>query len=480
MARDTYSAAIESMEVPLEPLQSSLTIERAECQLELQEYHAALQDLCGVCSSAVFTNLDEILQTRTNRLIARVHYALRHYKDALAVLRELSDSVESCQDFERTRARLLEAKTGNYPWTELRQRSLVPDMFFLDVADYLGPVLPSTAPDEGHSSCRRRRLVTTRAVQPGEILLVVKARASDFMDPQAKHLTLGFDVMNEPPVFPDTYVQILHASSHRLIFIHRLSLSHTVLRQAERDPEWAAELSQMYAGPAYEDSESTASPPGSGGASVSPAVTMMGHFTLSEHSIHRPVDPARVEGICINNSTILSAPLCRRVSPLVDGSAFPTAERQQGVALFSAVAHSVRHACRSNSCRSQIGDILVITASTYIPAGGEVNVAYVSPYQPYSYREKRLRQYNMSCDCAVCQADRFELNQGNTPGVLTWCSRRYRELSEQLPTTPPHQLTQTEQEIYDLLREVEGIHAHCRRFRPLTRQYPGVLPHFSL
>ena len=204
MARDTYSSAIESMEPPTELQQSSLMIERAACQLELQEYRAALQDLYSVCSSAAFPSLDQVLQIRTKRLIARVHYALRHYKDAMAVTRELSDSVESRQDFGRTRTRLLEAQTGDYPWIELRRRSLAQDTFFLDVADCLGPVMPSTVPDDGHGTGRKRRLITTRAAQPGEILLVVKAKASDFLDRQATHLTLGFDLVNEPPVFPDT------------------------------------------------------------------------------------------------------------------------------------------------------------------------------------------------------------------------------------------------------------------------------------
>lgn len=229
----------------------------------------------------------------------------------------------------------------------------------------------------------------------------------------------------------------------------------------------------MYAGPAYEDTESTIPPPSSDDASVSTTITMVRQCTRSEHSTHRPVDPARVEAICINNSTILGAPLCRN-SLLFDGSTSPKAERQQGVALFSAVAHSVRHACRSNSCRSQIGDVLVITASTHIPASGEVNVAYVSPYQPYSYREKRLRHYNMSCDCLVCQADRFELNQGHISWALSYCSNRCQELSEQLLTTSPHELLQIEQEIHGLLREVEGVYAQFRRFRPLTRTYPDV------
>ena len=200
---------------------------------------------------------------------------------------------------------------------------------------------------------------------------------------------------------------------------------------------------------------------------------MVRQLTRSEHSTHRPVDPARVEAICVNNSTVLTAPL-RQNFPLVDGSTSPKAEQQQGVALFSAVAHSIRHACRSNSCRSQIGDVLVITASTHIPASGEANVAYVSPYQPYSYREKRLRQYNMSCYCHICQADLFELNQGHISGALSCCSSRYQKLSEQLPTTPSHELLQIEQEIQGLLREVEGVYAQFRRFRPLTCTYPDV------
>ena len=262
--------------------------------------------------------------------------------------------------------------------------------------------------------------------------------------------------------------------------MHRLSLSHAVLRQAERDPEWATELSQMYAGPAYEDAESTESPPGTDIAPVFPTLTTIRQFTPSERSTLWPLDPARVEAICVNNNTLFSAPSWRKVSPLVDDPVSPKAERQQGVALFSAVAHSIRHACRSNSCRSQIGDVLVITASTYIPAGAEVNVAYVSPFQPYSDREKRLRQYNMSCDCPVCQADRFELNRGNMSEVLSYCSSRYQELSKHLPTIPPHELLQTEQEIYDLLHTVEGVYAQFRRFRPLTRKYPDALPRFSL
>ena len=203
MARDAYSSAIESME-PLIELQSSLMIERAACQLELQEYYAALQDLYSVRSSAAFPSLGEALQTQTKHLIAKIQYALRHYEDAIAVIVELSDSVESRQDFERTQTRLLEAKTGDYPWIELRRLSLAPDTFFLDVADYIGPVMSSTVPDDGHGSGRKRRLTTTRVAQPGEILLVVKAKASDFVDLQAAYLTLGVDLMNEPPVFPDT------------------------------------------------------------------------------------------------------------------------------------------------------------------------------------------------------------------------------------------------------------------------------------
>lgn len=98
MARDTYTSAVECMGLSTEPLQSSLMIERAACQLELLEYHAALQDLYSVCSSAAFTSLDETHRSRTKCLIARVHYALRHYNDALAVIHELPDSVESRQD----------------------------------------------------------------------------------------------------------------------------------------------------------------------------------------------------------------------------------------------------------------------------------------------------------------------------------------------------------------------------------------------
>lgn len=262
--------------------------------------------------------------------------------------------------------------------------------------------------------------------------------------------------------------------------MHRLSLSHTVLRQAERDPEWATELSQMYAGPTYEDAERIESPSGTDIASVSPTLTTPRQFAPCEYSTLWPLDPARVEGICVNNNTLLSAPSWRKVPPLVDDPVSPKAERQQGVALFSAVAHSIRHACRSNSCRSQIGDVLVITASTYIPASAEVNVAYVPPYQPYSDREKRLQQYNMFCDCPVCQADRFELNQGHTSEVLSYCSSRYKELSKHLPTIPPHKLLQAEQEIHDLLHTVEGVYAEFRRFRPLTCKYTDALPRFFL
>lgn len=147
-------------------------------------------------SSAAFTSLDKTLQAQTKCLIATVHYALCHYNDALAVIHEPPDFVESCKDFERTRARLLEGKTGNYPWTELRSRSLVPDTFFSDVADYLGPIAPSTV----RKTVTVVRLITTRA---GEILTVVRAKASDFVNLQTTHLTLGFDVMNEPPIFPD-------------------------------------------------------------------------------------------------------------------------------------------------------------------------------------------------------------------------------------------------------------------------------------
>lgn len=86
----------------------------------------------------------------------------------------------------------------------------------------------------------------------------------------------------------------------------------------------------------------------------------------------------------------------------------------------------------------------------------------------------------MSCDCALCQVDRFELNQGHTSRVLTRCVSRYQELSKQLPTVPPHKLLQIEQEIHDLLREVEGAHVQFRRFRPLTRKYLSALPRFSL
>lgn len=122
-----------------------------------------------------------------------------------------------------------------YPWAQLRQRASFIDSFFLDGADYEGPVKLSST-DDGP---RRRCLIATSTIEPGEIFLIGKAEVSAFVDPTATCLTLGLDMINDPPVFPDTL-----ALSHAATRLKRVSGAMV----GETEGEY--ELSSSYAGPA--------------------------------------------------------------------------------------------------------------------------------------------------------------------------------------------------------------------------------------
>jgi hypothetical protein len=97
-----------------------------------------------------------------------------------------------------------------------------------------------------------------------------------------------------------------------------------------------------------------------------------------------------------------------------------------GIGLFG-TANRINHSCEPNAVQTFLcgeqGAMpkLRVTATTYIPSGGEICVSYIDNKQPRKMRQESLqRDYNFVCTCSYCEDDQHD---GHIMGLRCFGSR---------------------------------------------------------
>ncbi|EEC42999.1 predicted protein [Phaeodactylum tricornutum CCAP 1055/1] len=71
------------------------------------------------------------------------------------------------------------------------------------------------------------------------------------------------------------------------------------------------------------------------------------------------------------------------------------------------LAAMINHSCVGNAVRVLVDDVMVVHATTDLPAGTELVWSYGPPTTPFAQRNTRLRaHYGFVCDCPRCQRER--------------------------------------------------------------------------
>jgi hypothetical protein len=117
---------------------------------------------------------------------ARALYELRRYEECLSKMEEATrlypDNVAFAPELKRARDRVMESKTGNFPFAQMYKQASKP-IPLITCATFSTPVEVRDSPGRG------RGLFATRNVKAGEMLLCEKAFAYRFADPESTNPT---------------------------------------------------------------------------------------------------------------------------------------------------------------------------------------------------------------------------------------------------------------------------------------------------
>ena len=257
-------------------------------------------------------------------------YRLQRYEDCVAALVSCSSDAgpEPLALLQRAHRRLHEVQTGRYDWQALYASP--PKADDEDVAEYCGPV------ETRHFKGKGRGLISTRAINTGELLLVAQSLALVHPDKGRRSLTLGLNLVSESL---DTYTQV--------------EVVGRLIDRAADDGNLAYRLANLYAG--SEDGFAEPTLPGS---------------APSRAAFGTGIDAGRLEGICTFNSF---KPEC--ITRGFEASDEHEDLEEQHLHSSSALYHlpsMINHACIGNASFVFFGDVLVVRACRNMEAGTEV------------------------------------------------------------------------------------------------------------
>eukprot|EP01102_Stenamoeba_stenopodia_P001068 TRINITY_DN10941_c0_g1_i1.p1 TRINITY_DN10941_c0_g1~~TRINITY_DN10941_c0_g1_i1.p1 ORF type:complete len:803 (-),score=230.85 TRINITY_DN10941_c0_g1_i1:29-2401(-) len=317
----------------------------------------------------------------------RACYGLREWKKAEDYYQKIaSTNEEAVKEIEKIKERLVESSEGRIDYQRLYHESQKTNTPRLDCADYVGPIRSVIDHSKDY-----KKLVATKAIKPGTLLLCEKA----FSIVYDSECVGSWEATNLMSGNVDKQSQVL--------------VSQEMAHQLLATPERSSEVYSIYAGPNLPRSSSS-----------------------SSSSSRNFVDVQRLEPIVTFNA-FQSQPL----------SAFhPTltkCDKNTGVWI---IASGANHSCVANAERSFIGDILFLHAIRRIEEGEEITHTYVDPAITYEQRRNTLRTWGVDCKCKLCELDKEEKNQAERSMVMLefdafLASVRGSSNNNNKATTPP-------------------------------------------
>ena len=218
------------------PSSPDLLLARAQVCLTLERFSLCLSSatfaLTLLPTSSPLASLTLLLQSRALYSLRRWSSALTSFQSLLSHSPSLPSALKGVSSCE---ARLREAQTGSYDIPSLYSlASSVPigaTHPMPDVADYIGPVAVAPIPSKGGG----RGLIATRDIEPGEVLLAVRAVA----------LVSTSDLKEQCELWNLEEMVVDQSNS--------LSYVHNVLYSLRDQPELVPKVKDLYLGPRAEE-----------------------------------------------------------------------------------------------------------------------------------------------------------------------------------------------------------------------------------
>uniref|UniRef100_A0A915CRW4 SET domain-containing protein n=1 Tax=Ditylenchus dipsaci TaxID=166011 RepID=A0A915CRW4_9BILA len=339
--------------------------------------------------------------------MGKASYGMRSWQQALVhfeTLQSLFPQSEEAKSFiERTHSRLKETSTGTFDLHELYRQAVQYKCRDLDVADYVGPIEVAEIADKG------RGVIATKDIAKGTLLLVSKAffiAYEDMLDTSLFAINTISDNLDE-----------------KTAVLNKIG----VMQKLQYNPQMSSDIYDLFAG-----------------------------NDLSDKNISEGVvDAKRIQRICIFNS----------FTPIKFFDPFnvrnETKMRSTGLWTFPSY---INHSCIENCMRIFYGDIMMVYAAIDIKKGDEILYSYVHPLQDYKERQLRLRLYNFTCNCELCELDKLDPSYDKR---VKLCEQMER-LESTIGIYCPHQVLQ---KMESLMRKILQSYAQRKKLQ-LQMFYP--------
>ncbi|KAH7716333.1 hypothetical protein AAVH_16230 [Aphelenchoides avenae] len=89
-----------------------------------------------------------------------------------------------------------------------------------------------------------------------------------------------------------------------------------------------------------------------------------------------------------------------QIAPYSDA---PEPQPQEGIWILPSFFN---HSCLENACRTFYGDVMTAYALADIEQGEELTLSYVPLMDSYVHRKSNIAEYDVVCDCRLCELDR--------------------------------------------------------------------------
>lgn len=354
-ASEEYSKGIRSRElVRCSDLWAVLYCNRAITHLRISQYEGALND----CQEVLRSNPQH---HKALYLKARALYCLRKFDESRLLCENFLDlesaSSEGKSLLEDTLKRLHESITGNFDFSDMKNKAGSQKCPRLDYGDYIGPVDVRAC----CQSSKGRGMFATRDIVQGELLLCEKALQVCYVDEVPMQTTINTvkkkAYMGSDSCLPSRVVQLLYDN-----------------------PSIAGPFFDLYSGNRDRPTRNVPST-----AEGNPIIDSFTVSAILDFNAFKPENAANL----IENPLAAS----RAMDPVSD----------VGIWIH---ASYLNHSCTGNVLRACIGDFIILRALRPIKKGEELHHSYVPTLNELKDREGALGKFGFTCRCELCNTQR--------------------------------------------------------------------------
>lgn len=358
-AVDYYSDALEAANLAGDnDLRRTLHLNRAAARLRLGHYELTMTD--ALASIVPAENTSKATKDANMKALYRVGKAAYEMGDFLKAKWQFEQALElDTQDkgtgaeLSRIRERLAEQENGDYNFSVMA-KSATRDHTRLDHASFLKNTQVAPAGRRG------RGLFATKALKPGDVVFVEKAFHAAY-----------------PADNGDISVLINYNTNRVSVGTQALCL-YGLVDKILWNPMLANKYLDLYDSGKFGNKKE--------------AKVVDGKVAVNTFQVQSIAD--------FNGFGCPRVKSSDKEVRVKEGS-----DHETGTGIWAQASYA-NHSCLPNAARAFVGDMMVVRALKDIRAMEEIFMGYISPTEPLSKRQKRMREgYGFDCDCAMCQAE---------------------------------------------------------------------------